>query len=100
MSELNGQSTIPEPMRAVYPGGGAPVIGYTPDDVDRFQITAHPGGIFHVWRIDYQIGDWAYYPIRVIGMTPEEIERSIEVACAMLDLPRNREARRARAAVH
>jgi hypothetical protein len=100
MSELNGHTPIPEPMSNQYPDGGSPVIQYVPEDLDRFQITAHPGGIFRVWRIDFQIGDWAYYPIRVIGMTPEEIERSIGVACQMLDLPTNRQARRVRAAVH
>lgn len=102
MTQLNGHShePIPTPMHDAYPDGGAQVVEYVPDDLDRFEITAHPGGVFRVWRIDYQIGEWAYYPIRVIGMTKDEIERSIELACAMLDMPANRKARRARAAVH
>jgi hypothetical protein len=97
---LNGPASIPEPMRDIYPDGGSQVIEYVPEDIDRFQITAHPGGIFRVWRIDFQIGDWSYYPIRVVGMTAEEIERSIGLACSMLDLPANRKARRARGALH
>lgn len=93
------QANLPKPLSASYPDGGSEVIEYAVDD-PSFRITAHPDGVFRVWRIERRIGDWNYYPIRVIGMTPDEIRRAATVACQLLSLPHNRGARRARSAVH
>ena len=95
---VNGVSTqpmLPKPLRAIFPDGGAPVDDH--DVESGFILTAHADGVFRLWRIDCTSGDWAYYPIQVVGMTPAEILRSLEVACKLLKMPMNRKARRAMA---
>lgn len=99
MNAINGTPHIPEPMHATYPDGGTQVHEWG-IEAPGYEITAHPDGLFRVWRIAHQIGEWAYYPIRVVGMSDTEIEQALVLAVQMLELPTNRKARRARSAVH
>lgn len=92
---VNGQTpSLPKPLTADYPDDGVMVADYAVEE-PYFRLTAHDAGVFRVWRAGPPAEDWAYYPIQVVGMTQEEIERAINLACRLLEAPTNRKARRA-----
>lgn len=90
-------SELPKPLRAVFPDDGLVVEGKF--EVNGGQrLTAHEDGTLRVWRIGViQPGEdeASFYPIQAVGMTEDEVERSVAVAKQLLDMPLNRAARRA-----
>lgn len=94
MSEAVQQ--LPKPKRAVFPDGGVAAHEFIGDD-EHF-VTAHEGGTLRVWRGDDWFGkpeETPYYDIDVLGMTHEEVIRSVLFAKELLATTNNRKARRA-----